>query len=112
MTMYYVGIDVGGTNLVAGLVDREGSILRKAGVPVDKSLDGAGLCRQLVRLAVEVCREEGGALDQIQAVGAGFPGLVDNRRGGPDRQYALQGYAGASVVPAGVGCAVLFGQRR
>ena len=48
--MYYVGIDVGGTNLVAGLVDREGSILRKAGVPVDKSLDGAGLCRQLVRL--------------------------------------------------------------
>lgn len=57
--MYYVGIDVGGTNLVAGLVDREGSILRKAGVPVDKSLDGAGLCRQLVRLAVEVCREEG-----------------------------------------------------
>ena len=79
--MYYVGIDVGGTNLVAGLVDREGSILRKAGVPVDKSLDGAGLCRQLVRLAVEVCREEGVALDQIQAVGAGFPGLVDNRTG-------------------------------
>ena len=108
--MYYVGIDVGGTNLVAGLVDREGSILRKAGVPVDKSLDGAGLCRQLVRLAVEVCREEGVALDQIQAVGAGFPGLVDNRTGVVVQ--TLPGYAGASVVPAGVGCAVLFGQRR
>ena len=33
----YIGLDVGGTNLVAGLVDREGKILHKAACPVDRS---------------------------------------------------------------------------
>ena len=33
----YIGLDVGGTNLVAGLVDREGKILHKTACPVDRS---------------------------------------------------------------------------
>ena len=34
--MKYVGIDVGGTNLVAGVVDEAGNILDKVSHPVDK----------------------------------------------------------------------------
>ena len=40
--MYYIGIDVGGTNLVAGLVDEKGHILDKVSHPVDKQMSGRG----------------------------------------------------------------------
>ena len=49
--MSYIGIDVGGTNLAAGLVDNKGNILYKVSCPVDKGLDDRGLCRRMVELA-------------------------------------------------------------
>ena len=47
----YIGIDVGGTNLVAGLVDENGKILHKASCPVDKSMTAEELTRQLAKLS-------------------------------------------------------------
>ena len=43
--MAYIGIDVGGTNLVAGLVDEQGAIRTKVGRPVDRTLgaDAVGM---------------------------------------------------------------------
>lgn len=79
--MYYIGVDVGGTNLVAGLADETGSLLNKASTPVDKRLTAEGLCLAIVRLSREVCRAKGLEYSQIQAVGVGIPGLVDNKRG-------------------------------
>ena len=79
--MSYIGIDVGGTNLVAGLVEESGQIRYKASCPVDKSLDGRGLCARLVSLAREACDGGGADPESIQAVGIGLPGLVDNARG-------------------------------
>ena len=79
--MSYIGIDVGGTNLVAGLVDEKGHILHKASCPVDREMDDRALCGQLVRLAREACVGGGVGPESIQAVGMGFPGLVDNARG-------------------------------
>ena len=79
--MSYIGIDVGGTNLVAGLVDEEGHILHKASCPVDKGMDDRALCGQLVRLAREACAGGGADPAAIESVGVGIPGLVDNARG-------------------------------
>ena len=79
--MYYIGVDVGGTNLVAGLVDQDGTILKKVSRPVDRSMSDRALCGQLAQLAREACIQGGAAPEEIQAVGVGFPGLVDNRRG-------------------------------
>ena len=79
--MYYIGIDVGGTNLVSGLVNEKGRILDKVSHPVDKAMTAEELCVELARLAKKVC--EMGALDysQIEAVGVGLPGVVDNGTG-------------------------------
>ena len=33
MELYYVGIDLGGTNIAAGLVDDQGNIIHKDSVP-------------------------------------------------------------------------------
>ena len=79
--MLYLGIDLGGTNIAAGIVDENGKILRKGSTPTILSRpieeivdDMAGLCKKLVA-------EEGLTMDDIEAVGLGCPGTVDNTNG-------------------------------
>ena len=79
--MYYVGVDVGGTNLVAGLVDEMGHIVDKVSHPVDKSMTDVEMCREIARLAREVVEVGGRAPNEIKAVGVGLPGHVDNEKG-------------------------------
>lgn len=77
----YIGIDVGGTNLVAGLVDENGKILHKASCPVDKSMTAEELTRQLAKLSLQAAKEADCPLSEIQAAGVGLPGLVSNKTG-------------------------------
>ncbi|MDY3032197.1 MAG: ROK family protein [Clostridia bacterium] len=79
--MLYLGIDLGGTNIAAGIVDDKGRILRKDSTPTILSRpieeivgDMAELCRRLVK-------EEGLTMDDIAAIGLGSPGTVDNKNG-------------------------------
>ena len=71
-----IGIDVGGTNLVAAKVNDAGEILEKISIPVNRSATAEQLCTDLISLARQVAKE-----DKIEAVGIGFPGLVDNETG-------------------------------
>ena len=79
--MYYIGIDVGGTNLVAGLVDADGRIRDKASRPVPRDMTARQFGGYLVELAEQVCEKTGTPKDQIEAVGIGLPGAVDNQAG-------------------------------
>jgi len=79
--MYYIGVDVGGTNLVAGLVDETGRILGKVSCPVNKMMDDEQLSMEIVGLARKVCEANGVDCAQVEAVGVGIPGLVDNKTG-------------------------------
>lgn len=66
----YIGIDVGGTNLKAGLVDDEGKILRVQRVPLDFQGPEA-FAKTLAELSRAVTDGE-----EIQYVGIGLPGAV------------------------------------
>ena len=79
--MKYIGIDVGGTNLVAGVVDETGMILDKVSHPVDKTLSAEEMCRELARMAKSVLTVSSISAKEIAAVGVGLPGLVDNKTG-------------------------------
>ena len=79
--MKYIGIDVGGTNLVAGVVDETGMILDKVSHPVDKNMSAEDMCRELARMARGVLTVSGISAKEIAAVGVGLPGLVDNKTG-------------------------------
>ena len=79
--MYYIGIDVGGTNLVAGLVDENGHILNKVSSPVPKDMTAIQFGAELVRLARQVCEVGSIGSEQIETVGIGLPGVVDNKDG-------------------------------
>lgn len=71
-----IGIDVGGTNLAAARVNSSGEILEKTSIPVNRFASAEQLCETLIGLAQQVAKE-----DEIEAVGIGFPGLVDNETG-------------------------------
>ena len=78
--MYYIGIDVGGTNLKAGLVDESYQIIAVKKAPLHfQSMDQMG--ETLAQMALELVEESGVPREQVVSVGMGFPGPVDDKRG-------------------------------
>ncbi len=66
----YVGIDVGGTNLKAGLVDEEGKLVRVERVPLDFQ-GPERFAETLAELSKKVIQ------GKVRWVGVGLPGAVD-----------------------------------
>ena len=71
----YIGIDIGGTNLKAGLVDQEGRILASARTPLEFP-SAEGFAKRLADLARDVMRQGGVTMQDIEYVGMGLPGAV------------------------------------
>jgi len=78
--MYYIGIDVGGTNLKAGLVDENYRIVAAKKIPLEfVSMEQMG--ETLAGMALELVEENRVPREQVASVGMGFPGPVDSKRG-------------------------------
>ena len=78
--MYYVGIDIGGTNLKAGLVDERYQLVATKKMPLQfASMEQMG--ETLTDMALALLEENDIPRDQVASIGMGFPGSVDNRRG-------------------------------
>ena len=78
--MYYLGIDIGGTNLKAGLVDESYQIIAAKKAPlVFQSMEEMG--ETLAQMAIDLTEEAGVSREQVASVGMGFPGPVDDRKG-------------------------------
>ena len=79
--MYFVGIDLGGTSIKAGLVDENGKIIRKATCPTLVERGARPVVDDMAKLVLEVCAQAGVSLDDVKAVGIGLPGIQDPRTG-------------------------------
>ena len=77
----YIGIDLGGTNIAAGLVDENGKILYKDSIPTLKERHWSEIVRDMASIAKDVVKKGGHSLDEIKAVGIGCPGSIDKSRG-------------------------------
>lgn len=73
----YVGIDIGGTNLKAGLVDEEGHLLSVVREPQGKFESQEVFVRRLADLALSAIREGGADPSAVKGVGMGIPGAVE-----------------------------------
>lgn len=73
----YIGIDVGGTNLKAGLVDEKGSILAVERRPLGTFQGPEPFAETLAELAKAVLHKGGAAPEDIAYVGMGIPGAVE-----------------------------------
>lgn len=79
--MNYIGIDIGGTNLKAGLVNDEGSILAMEKRKIAEVSDQKALVEALVALTQSLTERGGLTPEQIRSVGVGVPGAVEIHSG-------------------------------
>lgn len=77
----YIGIDLGGTNIAAGIVTDDGKILYKGSVPTKKERDAIEIIKDMAELAKKLITDNGYELSDIKAVGIGCPGTVDSDNG-------------------------------
>ena len=79
--MLYIGIDVGGTGIKAGVVSENGTILHKLNCPTLRECGHEAVIHDMARLSLQVLAESGHALEEIHSVGVGIPGMQDPRTG-------------------------------
>lgn len=79
--MYYIGIDLGGTNIAAGVVDEDGKILVKDSVPTLAERPIEEIIADMAAVAKKVVADAGLEISDIEAIGIGCPGSVVNETG-------------------------------
>ena len=79
--MKYVGVDIGGTNLKAGLVDESGTLLATQKMKVASIVDREGLAWTVASLVQELAKAANIPVSDVASVGVGVPGTVDIRAG-------------------------------
>ena len=75
--MYYIGIDLGGTNIAAGIVDDSGNIGKKMSVPTPSLDDYCVVVKAMAELSKKLVEEAGLSSADIVSVGIGCPGSID-----------------------------------
>lgn len=77
----YIGIDLGGTNIAAGLVNDEGKIICSASSPTLAPRPYEEIVKDMVTLSETLTSEAGITMNDIKAIGIGSPGSVDYATG-------------------------------
>ncbi|MDR1496098.1 MAG: ROK family protein [Clostridiales Family XIII bacterium] len=87
---YDIGIDLGGTNIVVGVVDEDGKILKKIEKLTDVGREPKHIISDMAELALKAEEESGVSPDEIGSVGVGVPGTANSDTGMVD--YAANLY--------------------
>jgi glucokinase len=77
----YIGIDLGGTNIAAGLVNDKCEIVAKKSIPTRASRPVEDIIKDMALLARTLVQENGYKKDDIAWAGIGSPGTVDFENG-------------------------------
>jgi len=75
--MYYIGIDLGGTGIKAGIVDEGGKILHKCACPTGAERGHEAVIHDMAQLCLRVVEEGGISMDEVHSIGIGIPGIQD-----------------------------------
>ena len=78
---YYVGIDLGGTNIVAGVVDEEYNIISKASTKTNCPRPEKEIADDMAKMAIEAVKNAKLTMDQIEWIGVGTPGIANSKKG-------------------------------
>lgn len=75
--MYRVGIDLGGTNIVAGVVDENYQIIAKASCKTAVPRPESEVCDSMAAIVREAIEKANLTMDDIDYIGIGVPGAVN-----------------------------------
>ena len=69
--MYYLGVDLGGTNIKAALVSENGEIVKEAAAPTNLPRTAQEVCDDIAALCLQLSAGE-----PVAGIGVGCPGTV------------------------------------
>ena len=78
---YCVGVDLGGTNIKAGLLNGEAEVKSKFSVPTEVDRGTDHVIANIISAAERAIREAGVDRDEVVGIGIGSPGPLSHRQG-------------------------------
>ena len=79
--MVRIGVDVGGTGIQIGVVNKEYKIIRENSIPTRTALPFEEQLRQISECIVSTVRDTGFSINDIESVGVGIPGIASAKTG-------------------------------
>ncbi len=79
--MYYIGIDLGGTNIAAGIVNENWEIIKKGSVPTGAERTPVEIVDDMAALINNLILESDISYDEIAGAGIASPGTVNKATG-------------------------------
>lgn len=79
--MYYLGVDLGGMSIKAGVVDENGEIICSDKVPTGRERSYIHIIKDMAGLCSEMISKAGLTIDDINSIGVGSPGIPDKENG-------------------------------
>ncbi len=86
---YYVGIDLGGTNIVAGVVDEEYNIVAKASTKTNCPRPEKEIADDMAKMALQAVKNANLTIGDIEWIGIGTPGIANSSTGVIERANNL-----------------------
>ena len=75
--MYTLGIDLGGTNIVAGLVDENLKVIAKGKVKTNSPRPANEIADDMAKACFMACENAGISIKEVSACGIGSPGAIN-----------------------------------
>jgi Transcriptional regulator/sugar kinase len=82
--MYYLGIDLGGTNIAVGVVDEKYNIIKKGSVPTKAQRDPEEIVKDMAKLCSDLLAEANVPLSEVAYAGIAAPGTINPETGSVD----------------------------
>lgn len=79
--MYYLGIDLGGTNIAAGVIDEQHQMIGRGKAKTNVPCSENEMCEQLASVALLALQDANLTLNDVPWVGIGSPGSIDRANG-------------------------------
>ena len=79
--MYYIGIDLGGTNIAAGIVTEDGKIIASDSTPTLAEREYPEIVADMAMVCRRAAEKAGVDMKDIKAIGIGSPGSIDSENG-------------------------------
>ena len=79
--MFRIGIDLGGTNIAAGIVNEKFEIVCKASIPTGAERSAAEITADMAAICHTVCEKAGIDPSEIESVGIASPGIANHDDG-------------------------------
>ncbi|MBQ7936719.1 MAG: ROK family protein [Clostridia bacterium] len=74
--MFYLGIDLGGTNIAAGVVDEEMKLVYKTSIPTEANSGVENIISRMAQAAKAAMKGACITAEQVKSIGIGTPGAV------------------------------------